>query len=302
VSNLTEAPDPELHNLSPHSVQKTNTAGGVLEKVYFLSEMGQQIPGLLWLPGAAKGPFRTVILAQEDGKAAAAQSGFVEPLLEKGYAVLAVDLRGRGETLGRVSERRDNNFPFVGHSIAWDRPAAGRRAFDLQRTVDFVGRRGELSAKSVVVVGVGGDALPALLAAANDPRIRGVACARFVSSFVSNMSAAVAGSRAELIREWNSSAMRFGRIQNGSFTVDLGAVIPSILLTADIPDLASLLAPRKLLYCEALDNSAPDAAAGRSRFERIVKAVDVNGSRWATYLPEKELSASLLLEWLEHVE
>jgi cephalosporin-C deacetylase-like acetyl esterase len=295
TSRLTEAPDPEPHYMLIDSVEKSQVQGGVLEKVSFLSETGLHIPSLLWLPAAGNAPHRTVIIAHENGKAAAAESGLVQPLLDHGYAVLAVDTRGRGETLGRVSERRDNNFPFVAHSLAWDRPAAGRRAFDLMRAVDFVHGRKDLDAKSVRVAGIGGDALPALLAAAADARIAGVACSGFVDSFVSLISAAAVQSRAEAIREWNSSAMRFGRIDNGAFVVDLGAVLPSVLRTADIPDFASLIAPRKLLYCGSADNRPADAR--RARFERVLKAAHERGG-WAWYRPDQQLDASLLLEWL----
>jgi hypothetical protein len=301
TSALTAAPDPEPHHMLIDSLGKTSVRGGVLEKLSYLSETGQHIPGLLWLPSAADPPRRTVILAHEGGKAAAAESGLVEPLLESGHAVLAVDLRGRGETLGRVSERRDNNFPFVAHSLAWDRPAAGRRAFDLKRAVDFVQARKELAASSVAVVGMGGDALPALLAGAADPRIAAVACSGFVNSFVSQISAAAVSSRAEAIREWNSSAMRYGRIDNGSFTVDLGAVLPSVLLAADVADFASLVAPRKLLYCGSVDNGAPGGDAHRSRFERALKAAHTD-SNWAWYRPHQRLDAKLLLDWLREAK
>jgi cephalosporin-C deacetylase-like acetyl esterase len=294
--HLTKPPDPEPHHMLIDSVEKLPVQGGVLEKVSFLSETGQHVPSLLWLPAGVARPHRAMIIAHERGKAAVAESGMIQPLLEKGYAVLAVDTRGRGETLGRVSERRDNNFPFVAHSLAWDRPAAGRRAFDLMRAVDFLQGRKDLQVKSVALAGLGGDALPALLAGAADLRIAGVACSGWVNSFASQISAAAVKSRAEAIREWNSSAMRYGRINNGDFVVDLGAVLPSVLQTADIPDFASLIAPRRLLYCGSVDNAAPGADARRARFEHVLKAQGEGARTW--YRPHQQLDAALLLEWL----
>ena len=299
VRQLTAPPDPDPDNLRPRSIQKIKVESGILEKVYFLSEVGQYITGLLWLPDAGGTPHSTVVIAHDGGKGAAAESGLVEPLLQKGYAILAIDLRGRGETLGRIGTRRDNNYHFVAHSIAWARPVAGRRAFDLKRSLDFVERRSELSGKPIVVVGLGGDALPALLAAADDPRVRGVACAGLVNSFVAQISAATAGSRLEALRKWNSSAMTWGRLDNGLFQVDLGSVIPSVLLVADIPDIASLVAPRRLLYCGVPDNRGTGAELRRSRFERVLKAVEPQDGRWARYRPDQELDASLLLDWLQ---
>jgi len=295
TARLVQPPDPKPHNLEPRSLQTTNVDGGVLEKVLFLSEIGVPIPGLLWRPVSPRG---VIVLAHEGGKAVAAESGLVQPLLSNGYAVLAVDVRGRGETLGRVGDRRDNNYHFVSNGIAFDRPAAGRRAFDLKRAVDFIQRRTDLSGRPVFLAGTGGDGLAALLAAAGDPRIAGVACNGFVNSFASQISAATWGSRQEALRAWNSSAMRWGRLDNGEFTVDLGTVIPSSLLAADVPDIAALISPRKLLYCGVNDNRGSGAELRKARFERALKAVEPAAGTWAWYRPGQQLDANLLLEWL----
>ncbi|MCI0421871.1 MAG: hypothetical protein L0312_22015, partial [Acidobacteria bacterium] len=175
VDKLSTSPDPDPDHLLPHSFQKLAVPGGFLEKVSFLSEVGLPIPGLLWYPGGQP-PFPTVVIVDSRGKGAVAESGWVDPLLKRGFAVLSVDLRGRGETLGSVGTRRTNNYHFVVHSLMWGYPAAGRRAFDLKRTVDFVARRTELSLKDLVMVGIGDEALPVLFAAAADDRIRRVVC------------------------------------------------------------------------------------------------------------------------------
>ena len=47
----------------------------------FLSEIGVPIPGLLWRPVSTRG---VIVLAHEGGKAVAAESGLVEPLLRNG--------------------------------------------------------------------------------------------------------------------------------------------------------------------------------------------------------------------------
>jgi len=190
ASDLTPPPDPEPHYLMPRSYQKLSVANGVLERVSFLSEVGQLIPGLLWLPGTGAAPHHTIIVVDDRGKAAVAESGLVEPLLEKGFAVLSPDLRGRGETLGRIGTQTDNNYRFAVHSVAWGRPLAGRRAFDLKRAVDFVATRKDLSLEDLTVLGINDEALPALLAAADDARIQRVACAGYVNSFVSQITAA----------------------------------------------------------------------------------------------------------------
>jgi cephalosporin-C deacetylase-like acetyl esterase len=298
IAQLTQPPDPEPHYLMPLSMEKGQSSDGIPEKVFFLSEDGQHVPGLLWLPLHHQAPHPTLIIVNDKGKTAVAESGMVEPLLDGGFAVLSVDLRGRGETLGRSGTRFDNNFHLAAHSVMWGRPIAGRRALDLKRTVDFVESRQDLSLKDLTVVGIGDEGLTALLAAADDPRIKAVACAGYYNSFLAQIVAAKVTSRAELVRVWNSSAMNWGRLDTGNFKADLGSVIPSVLLTADVPEIASLVFPRKLLYCQVRDNKGADSAKYQTRFKQILASTSPNGHDWASYYPDKSLDAGLLLKWL----
>jgi dienelactone hydrolase len=293
VKDLTAPPDPEPHNLMPIRVEESRGDGP--EKVYFLSEIGQYVPGLLWKPKDDARPRRTILIADESGKGAVAESGLVEPLRSAGNAVLAVDTRGRGETLG-VMGRRDNNYHLVSIAMMLGRPLAGRRAFDLTRAVDFIARRDDLPLDGLTLLGRGDDALPALLAAVADERIRRVVAAGYFHSFVSQMVAANVASTDELVNEWNAMAMRHGRIQGARYTVDLGAVIPAALRHGDVPDILALLSPRKLLFCEAKDKDAPELEPMRQRFEQV-SAAAIRANE-LTYLPTQPLTAARLLEWL----
>ena len=292
IKDLTAPPDPEPHNLMPIRIEESQGDGP--EKVYFLSEVGQHVPGLLWKPKNKARPRRTILVVDEAGKGAFAESGLVEPLRDAGNAVLAIDTRGRGETLG-VMGRRDNNYHLISISIMAGRPLAGRRAFDLTRAVDFVARRDDLPLDDLTVIGRGDDALPALLAAVIDPRIRRVAAAGYLHSFLSQIVAAKVSSREELIREWNQMAMRHGRLRGDRYTVDLGSVIPSSLRHGDIPEILSMLADRKILYCDAKDRDAPELAAMRERFVRVTGAAKPGGM---AYAPSESLTAAGLLAWL----
>jgi hypothetical protein len=95
---LTAPPETQPHLLSARTVRKSAVPGGILEKVSFNSEDGQRIPGLLWLPDGLARPAPTVLIVDERGKAAVAESGLVPPLLAAGHAVFAIDLRGRVNT------------------------------------------------------------------------------------------------------------------------------------------------------------------------------------------------------------
>ena len=64
------------------------------------------------------------------GKAEVARSGLVPPLLDAGFAVLSVDLRGRGELLGHYSPTWDTNFRIVANQKSVR--AAARRTSSLR--------------------------------------------------------------------------------------------------------------------------------------------------------------------------
>ena len=299
VSELAAPPEPESHYMMPMVFDRLKVKNGRLEKVFFLSEVGQHLPGLLWLPEhAGSTPYRTVIMVDDRGKASVAESGLVEPLLKNGYAVLSVDLRGRGETLGKIGNKRDNNFNFVTLSVMWGRPVAGRRAYDLKRTVDFVAGREDLSLEGLTVIGLGDEVPAALIAAADDSRISRLACAGYLTSFVSQIRAHKVSSRKDLLKVWNAMAMQWGRLDAGDYRVDLGDVVPGVLLTADLPDIASLIAPRKLLYCQVKDSAFESSTRLGKRFTRVLAAAGAGSGDWARYLPDTSLDAELLLDWL----
>jgi cephalosporin-C deacetylase-like acetyl esterase len=114
---LTAAPDIPPDFLAPRARNATPVPGGMLEKISFVSEIGEPILGLLWLPLHRTAPARTVIIADSRGKQAVARSDLVQPLLDSGMAVLAVDLRGRGETLGHMRPEWDTNFRLAANQI-----------------------------------------------------------------------------------------------------------------------------------------------------------------------------------------
>lgn len=294
LRTLVAPPESQPHFLSTRTHPKSLVAGGTLEKLSFNSEDGARIPGLLWLPERSARAAQTILIADERGKAAVAESGLVPPLLAAGYSVLAIDLRGRGETLGRYGPNYDTNFRLVANQVLMGQPIAGRRAFDLTRALDYLGSRQELAASPVTVVGLGDDALPALLAAATDPRIRQVALVGYVQSFISQMRARTPPPLAKMGEAWNDPQLR-GRVNTGDYEVDFGSVIPSALAFADLPDLIALLPPRRVLFCQARDLQAPDAVSLAERFREVTATAQ--GS--VNFTPDRAFDATILLDWLK---
>lgn len=295
LRGLTSTDDIPLPYLASRSEQPTPVPGGTLEKIAFVSEDGEPILGLLWLPLHRTAPARTVIIADSRGKQAMARSDLVRPLIESGIAVLAVDLRGRGETLGHMSPDWDTNFRLVANQVEFGRPLPGRRAFDLVRTVDYVSTRRELTSEGVVVVGLGDDALSALLAAGADARIQFVVVSGYFHSFISQMRP-MQSHGDDLGQGWNDAQLK-GILKTPDYEVDLGSVIPSALLTLDVPELVALVAPRKLLFCHARDAGVPGTEALITRFRQVTQAV---GGDWIRYSPTQSLDGETLRAWLQN--
>jgi cephalosporin-C deacetylase-like acetyl esterase len=292
VRMLTEPPEQRPHYLAPETAKFISVRGGMLQKLSFVSEDGEYIPGLLWLPEHRSTPATTVVIVDDRGKGAVAESGLVQPLLEAGFAVFAVDLRGRGETLDKIQGRWDTNFRLVANQVLFGRPVAGRRAFDLIRAVDYLHSRNDLSSDELVAAGLGQDALPVMLAAAADARIHRIAVARYFHSFISQMRTIAAPKGADLSHGWNDAQLN-GRLNTGDYEVDLGSVIPSALERADIPDLLALIAPRKVLFSEALDGHAPELLM--SRFRRVLASA---AGGWMRYDPDRALDGDYLAGWV----
>jgi hypothetical protein len=291
VKQLVAPREPEPDLQRARTAESIKTPNGTREKIVFLSEIGEYIPAVLWRPNVPKPP--VVLVSDSRGKAAVAESSLVDPLLKAGYAVLAPDLRGRGETLGLRENGRDNNYHLVSHSIMWGLPLAGRRGFDLSRVVDYLASRRDLSVDGLVLVGVGDDALPALLAAASDARIKRVACAGYDLSFSSQMIAGPETSREQLLKTWNSGVMNNGRVDDGRNRADTGSVIPGVLREMDLPDFSDLLRDRRLLFSGARNLKHPSSPEYRRRWQA---GSSPDNRNW--FRPDTPLTAELLLEWL----
>ena len=157
--------------------------------------------------------------------------------------------------------------------------------------------RPDLNKQDLALVGIGDDALPALLAAAADERVKRLAIAGSAHSLISQMRSRPMPSPGKLGESWNDPQLR-GRISLGDDEIDFGSVIPSALFSADIPELASVIAPGPLLFCQARDLAAPDISKLKDRFQKIAVAA----SNSVRYEPARRFDAALLVEWLTQTD
>jgi cephalosporin-C deacetylase-like acetyl esterase len=198
-----------------------------IRKVIFDTEPGIQVPGLLFEPAKpVKVPL--VLYIHGEGKAVdAGMGGPIERRVKAGQRVLAVDLRGLGETAPAPTSKRPGYFgedvreAFLALHI--DRPLLGQRVGDLLAVLGKVAGDSEVEG-----VGIGKGGPVVLHAAALDRRIAKIRLERSLTS-------------------WTAVAETpLGRDQ-------LTQVVPGALALYDLPDLAAGLAPRPLTIHAATD-------------------------------------------------
>lgn len=229
------------------TLEKTALDGLTVEQVVFETEPDLPIPGLVFVP-PGRGPHPALLLLHDRGKdAEAGPGGLAQALARAGCLVMAVDLRGRGETawrrrspieaddLGLLGD--ESMLAYVCYLLGeW---ALTQRVADTVRALDALGGRAEVEPGRVGVVGRGGGALVALHAAALDGRVKGVAAYEVLAAY----RAVVEADRC---------------------THPVSGFVPGVLLRYDLPDLVGALAPGTVLIANPLDAAggvlSPEAA------------------------------------------
>ena len=179
-----------------------------VERLAIRTELDVVVPALL-LRRPGEGGRRCRVYLSPRGKARAPSLSIVRSWLDMGYAVLALDYRGVGETA--FSEEIA-----VKNSLVLGRHVLGMRVYDVIRAIDFL--LGEAGFSEVEAYGEIEAGLIALLAAALDERIRAVHALGLPATLVSK----------------------------DGFSYPPSLFPPNILKYADIPELAAMVAPRPL--------------------------------------------------------
>ena len=246
------------HSREPLAVRRIVTTprkGYVIEKLEFLSEPGIYIPVWVFVP-EHKAPGRVIVYANEAGKQAdGMEYGVLEQLARKGRSVIAIDVRGIGETAPPHSQDLGGN-PFAhlfsveaaAAYMAWsmDRSLFGIRVQDVTRAVDYALSRPDVDSSGVDLIGKGAGALWALFAAALDTRIRAVVAERGLISYAS---------LTDVDRYLHTA----------------GVFIRDVLTHFDLPHVAAVIADRKVTLLSPVDpmqNVDLPAAAAAYRFTR----------------------------------
>jgi len=206
-----------------------------IEKLVYESEPGIIIPSLLFIPDTAEARKPAILYVHGRGKAAgAAGGGDIEELVTHGFVVLAIDVRGMGETMVIESQQSNDTRPYFGDfdsamtALLLGTPLAGMRALDISRGVDLLSARAEVDRDRIYGFGKEGGAPPLLYAATLDERIKKIALEGMLISYQSIITR---------------------RIHRQVFE----HVVPGALKFYDFPDLAAALAPRQVWVVNGVD-------------------------------------------------
>ncbi|HEY3082283.1 MAG TPA: alpha/beta hydrolase family protein [Chloroflexota bacterium] len=214
--------DPE-----PRTLARETCGDLLLEKLVFESEPDLIVPGLLFRP-PGDGRLPVVLYLNDEGKAVeAGDEGLIRRLARSGRLVLAIDLRGWGETRWtRHAQLTSDYFGVLGQEAMMyyanymlGRWTLTQRVQDVARALDVLTARPDVDPSRIALVARGAAGIVALHAAALDERIAALAIHDTLASY----------------RE----------IVNADHTThNVSGIVPGALLHYDLPDIVLALAPR----------------------------------------------------------
>jgi hypothetical protein len=225
VRRLIAVPE-QVPAASLREVGQIQRPGYQVRKVVFQTEPGIQVPALWFVPGAPPLKKALTLYVHGDGKAGeASPGGALERLVKAGEEVIALDLRGLGETAPAAPPKKPGYFgtDFKESYLALhlNRPLLGQRTYDLLAVVRYLASDTATEGRPLHAIGVGTASPIVLHAAALDSRLKAVTLERSLISW-----SAVA-----------RTPITFNQLTN---------VVPGALAVYDLPDLAAAVAPRPL--------------------------------------------------------
>jgi len=167
IRKLTELPEPKI--VRPGTIDRD---GYKIEKMIIMPEEGIYLPALMFKPSQSQSRGAVLYLNEEGKSADAAPGGAIEELVKAGKTVLAVDLRGIGETQqgkqGNLANAVGPDWKDVFTAYLVARSYLGMRAEDVLVCARLLqAEQGE----PVELVAKGNVGVPALHAAALEPQL-----------------------------------------------------------------------------------------------------------------------------------
>jgi dienelactone hydrolase len=213
----------------PAGREETTTAEGVTTRTLTLTPEPDLPMGVTVKSSNATTERRpAVVMLHLDGRDAALKHLLAAELVKDGWAVAAPNLRATGDApppRGEVHGAVDHNS--AEHAVWIGRPLVGQWLTDVQAVLDWLATQPTIDRRHVLLAGIGPAGLVALIGGGLwDDRIAGVIA---VDSPVSYLTDAPYGSK-----------MR------------MGVLLPGVVSVGDVPQLAALMAPRRLVFADGM--------------------------------------------------
>jgi cephalosporin-C deacetylase-like acetyl esterase len=208
-------------------VKKSESQDNHEESFVLYPEPGMPVPCSLVRRKGREGALPTAILVDPAGIEAALSTRLVHQLLDGGWQLLAVNLRGTGLTAAAkdaVGAAKDHNS--AEWAVWMGRPLLGQWCWDVLRCIDALCARDDVEARNLALIGTEAGGLAAICGGALDERARSVVTFAMLGSFAS--PSPPQGHR-------------------------MATYVPFILDVADVAHLAALLAPRRLVVARPVD-------------------------------------------------
>lgn len=257
-------PFPEAAELDPATLERTQRDGYRMDKVVFDTEPTMSVPAYLLVPDERTAPGPAVLAVHGHGPGKAQVCGleasgspngdYARQLVERGYVVLAPDLRCFGE-------RTDWNPPDhyacdtnLVHAVMAGRNPLTQNLWDLLRSLDFLAAHPLVDPGRLGAVGFSYGATMALFLSAWDDRVAAVVVSGYLSSVAASHRV-----------PWNMCGSQ---------------VLPGMLGRLEHIDLGALVAPRPLLVESGTEDllfpvtAATDTMARLGLVYRLLSAED----------------------------
>lgn len=258
-------------DLAPQVSKRQKMDGYVRERVVFQSRENLSVPAWVLIPQEADGPLPAMICLHghgagkdeivgiaDDGTQRTEPGGyqfdFAVQAVQRGFLVIAPDMFGFGERRDKPEVEQSKGTSSCRRpslaAMLMGRTVPGIRVYDVIRCVDYLQTRPEVNPKRIGLMGISGGGEVTTFAAAVEERIG----AALISGYLAF---------------WKDSIIPIRHCEDN--------YVPGILQYAEMPDIASLIAPRPVFFENGSQDTIFPLRSARAAFRQIQHAYDVLG-------------------------
>ncbi|MCR8632938.1 alpha/beta hydrolase family protein [Paenibacillus sp. N5-1-1-5] len=207
------------------------------------------------------------------------QKNFAVELVQRGFITVAPELFGFGDRKLAEDNLESNSCKRLSaFLLAMGQTMAGYRVYETLRLIDYLYTREDVDVKRIGCMGISGGGMVCSFAAALDDRISAAVVSGYANTFQSSILA------------------MHHCIDN---------YVPGLSLTAELPDLLSLISPKPLLLEAGMSDPIFPVHATREAHEQLKKVYELLGAseqlELSLFEGTHEISGKHAYDWLNRV-